>query len=429
MGQAGPRMGQRDGRRQRLLISEDACFVQTTGPTSCGTGHIGANHRAGWHRAVAGRSSDRGRSDGMVLGLDAAARRLWEALQIGCTVDDLVQASVLEGDLPEKVARSNITRTLTSWRALALIKSGAEGNGAAPAAMPVAEPGLWLDGSAATLDAVYQPGDHPVRVRCNDAALAGVIDAACRSCRVAADGHFPAVDVIEQEGSFAIRADGVVLTRADDLTQNPALARHRCLTALLEIARRPRRWLGILHASAVALDGRCVVFAGAKGSGKSTLAAALVASGADLVTDDYAPLEQGAWHVWPVPYAPGIKRGSWRPLRRYYPDIYERRVHRLAGMQIRYLQLEPARIAPLDHGLTVAALVFPRYQAGGPLEHGRLTTAEAFAELCHARPLLDRQPDVLAETLRWIESVPAYRLTHGDLDLATKWTLSLLEVE
>ena len=369
-------------------------------------------------------------ADGMVLDLDAAARRLWEALQAGCTLDDLVRASILEGGLPEEDARSHITRTLASWRDLGLVKSGAEVNGSAPASMPVAGPGLWPDRSAAALDAVYQPGDHPVRVRCNDAVLAGVIDAACGSCRVAAaDGLVPAVDVIEQEGSFAIRADGVVLARADDLTQNRALARHRCLTALLEIARRPRRWLGILHASAVAFDGRCVVFSGAKGSGKSTLAAALVASGADFVTDDYAPLEQGAWHVRPVPYAPGIKRGSWRTLRRYYPDIYERRVHRLAGMQIRYLELEAARMVPLDHGLPVAALVFPRYQAGGPLEQGQLTTAEAFAELCHARPLLDRQPDVLAETLRWIESVPAYRLTYGDLDLATKWALSLLEVE
>jgi hypothetical protein len=268
-----------------------------------------------------------------------------------------------------------------------------------------------------------------VRVRCDDAALAGVIDAACRSCRVGdADGLFPAVEVIEQQGSFAIRADGVVLARADDLTQNRALARHRCLTALLEMARRPRRWLGILHASAVAWEGRCVVFSGARGSGKSTLAAALVASGGNFVTDDYAPLEQGAWRVWPVPDAPGIKRGSWRTLRRYYADIYERRVHRLAGMQIRYLELDAARMAPLDQGLPVAALVFPRYQADAPLEQGRLTTAEAFAELCHARPLLDRQPDVLAETLRWIESVPAYRLTYGDLDRAMRWALSLLEV-
>jgi hypothetical protein len=292
--------------------------------------------------------------------------------------------------------------------------------------MPVAALALWPEAGEAVLDAVYRPGDHPVRVRCNDEGLAAVIEAACRSCRAAdADCLTPAVDVIEQGGTVVVRADGAVLARADAPTPNRALARHRCLTALLELARRSRRWLGILHASVVAVDGRCIVFPGAKGSGKSTLAAALVASGADFVTDDYAPLEQGTWRIWPVPYAPGIKRGSWRPLRRYCPDIYQRPVHRLAGMQIRYLELDAGRMVPLGRGLPVAALVFPRYQAGAALEHHELTTAEAFAALCHARSLLDRHPDVLAETLRWSETVPAYRLTYGELERAMKWVLSL----
>jgi hypothetical protein len=177
-------------------------------------------------------------ADGMVLALDAAARGLWEALQTGCTVDDLVEASVLGGDLSADAARSNIAHTLTSWRALGLIKSEAEANGSAPPAMPVAGLALWPEDGDAALDAVYRPGDHPVRVRCNDQGLAGLIDAACHSCRVAHADHLtPAVDVIEQGGTVVVRADAAVLTRADDPTPNRALARRRCLTALLEIAR------------------------------------------------------------------------------------------------------------------------------------------------------------------------------------------------
>lgn len=42
----------------------------------------------------------------------------------------------------------------------------------------------------------------------------------------------------------------------------------------------------VLHASAVALDGRAVAFAGPSGSGKTTLAALACAAGARLVTDD-----------------------------------------------------------------------------------------------------------------------------------------------
>jgi hypothetical protein len=365
-------------------------------------------------------------ADGMVLALDPAARGLWEALQSGCTVDDLVEASVRGGDLSEDAARSGITQTLTSWGALGLLKSGAEANGAAAPAPAVAPMAPQLDGAEAKLDAVYRPGDHPVRVRCNHEGLAAVIEAACRSCRVAEpERPVPAVELIENRGRIVVRADVAVLARAEEPIQNRALARHRCLTALLELARRSRRWLGILHASVIAVNGRCVVFPGAKGSGKSTLAAALVASGADFVTDDYAPLEQTSWRIWPVPYAPGIKRGSWRTLRCHYPDIYQRPVHRLAGMQIRYLELDAARMAPLDRGLPAAALVFPRYQAGAPLEHRELTAAEAFAELCQARSMLDRQPDLLAETLRWIQTVPAYRLTYGDLGPAMKWVQSL----
>jgi Coenzyme PQQ synthesis protein D (PqqD) len=362
--------------------------------------------------------------DGTVAVLNASGRRLWEALQAGCTVDDLVDASVQEGNLAQDAARGSISRALASWRALGLIDSAAREPGPAAVAAPgPARP----EGRAPELDEVYLVGDRPVRVRSDDQVLAGVIAAACGSYRVAhAADPLATVDVIEQDGRFAVRADDAVLARTEELADNRALARHRCLTALLEAARPARRWLGILHASAVGVDGRCVVLCGERGAGKSTLAAALVAAGAEFVTDDYAPLEQASWRVWPVPFAPGIKRGSWRTLRRRYPHLHTRPVHKLAGLQIRYLDLHGARVAPLNRGLPVAALVFPRYRAGAALRQQRITPAVAFANLCHARSLLDRQPDVLAETLRWVESVPAYRLSYVDLDGAVARVWSLL---
>jgi hypothetical protein len=51
------------------------------------------------------------------------------------------------------------------------------------------------------------------------------------------------------------------------------------------------RGLEVLHASAVVLDGRAVLFAGPVGAGKSSLAAAFVRAGAQLVGDDVATLE------------------------------------------------------------------------------------------------------------------------------------------
>jgi hypothetical protein len=365
--------------------------------------------------------------NGMVVALDAGGRRLWEALEAGCSEDDLIDASVRHGDVPSAVARANVSRALASWQALGLVNlTPAKVDPAPLAPLAVVRP----HGRTPELDAVYLVGDRPVRVRCDDRVLAGVIEAACRTCRVEpAEDGLAIVDVIEQEDWFVVRADDAVLARADDRTSIRALARHWCLTGLLESARRPRPWLGILHASAVAANGRCVVFPGARGSGKSTLAAALVAAGAEFVTDDYAPLEQASWLVWPVPYAPGIKRGSWRVLGRYYTELLGQPVHELSGLQIRYLEIDVARRAPLHRGVPVEALVFPRYKPGARLEQRSITAAEALAGLCHSRSLLDREPDKLAETIRWVESVPAYRLIYGDLERAIERILSLLGVK
>jgi hypothetical protein len=144
------------------------------------------------------------------------------------------------------------------------------------------------------------------------------------------------------------------------------------------------------------------------------------------VTDDYAPLEQASWQVWPVPYAPSIKRGSWHVLQQRYPELGSHPVHELAQIQIRYLDLDAPSIAPLDRGLQVEAVIFPSYEAGTAVEHRRMTAGEVFEGLCRTRSMLDRRPEVLAETLRWIECIPAYRLVYGDLDPAIERILSLL---
>ena len=57
-----------------------------------------------------------------------------------------------------------------------------------------------------------------------------------------------------------------------------------------------------------------------------------------------------------------------------------------------------------------------------------MTATEALAELCHARSILDRRPEILAETLRWIESIPAYRVVYGDIDRMVERILSLLRL-
>src|SRR5215211_5429809 len=60
---------------------------------------------------------------------------------------------------------------------------------------------------------------------------------------------------------------------------------------VLPIAALSQR-LELLHASAVALDGRIFAFTGAGGAGKSTLAARLILAGASFISDDVLAVER-----------------------------------------------------------------------------------------------------------------------------------------
>lgn len=64
----------------------------------------------------------------------------------------------------------------------------------------------------------------------------------------------------------------------------------------------------ILHASAVALEGRAVLLMGASGSGKSSLSLSLMAFGASLVGDDRVQIEavDDALYVRPAPNLAGL---------------------------------------------------------------------------------------------------------------------------
>jgi hypothetical protein len=107
-------------------------------------------------------------------------------------------------------------------------------------------------------------------------------------------------------------------------------------------------------------------------------------------------------------------------LKKYYPQLDAQPAYELAGLQIRYLKLDVSRMAPLSRGAPVEALVFVSYERGVGLEQRRLTATEALARLFQARSKLDLRLEFLAETLRWLRSVPAYELIYSDLDRAVE---------
>ena len=359
---------------------------------------------------------------GGVVALDPQGRALWEALQAGCTKEELVEACVAAGAHDRQAAHAAIARIFAAWRGAGIFAHQENNTADRSLAKPI-------NGDQAAVEATYLVGDRPVRIRCGHTALGTLIDAALRPFRVeSVDDAVGCIDVAHMEGRFTVYCNSATLSRLRQPTDNIAAARHRCLTALVEAARPSRRLLAILHASAVVGCGKCFLFVGGTGSGKSTLAASLVARGYRFVTDDYAPIEQGSKFVWPVPFAASIKSGSWNRVGQHFPALYRRPVFRHRGLRMRYLEFDGNSRAPIDVGLPIAAILFPRIVHGQPLAARRMTGPATLAAVCKARSLLDTRPELLRETLQVLSSVPAYQLRYGNLDQVAAWLDGLSSV-
>jgi hypothetical protein len=105
-------------------------------------------------------------------------------------------------------------------------------------------------------------------------------------------------------GAFAVRGGAEVLVDAAPGADGGAL--ETCLLGPVLATLLHQRGHLVLHASAVAIGGAAVGFAGESGAGKSTTAAALHARGHPLVTDDLLVLLPGG--DGEVLAAPGLPR-------------------------------------------------------------------------------------------------------------------------
>lgn len=216
----------------------------------------------------------------------------------------------------------------------------------------------------------------------------------------------------DDTGTYDVSADGArwtwhpvrgaarELVQADLLGRVPALA----LTA---------RGALPLHASAVTVRGRGLVFLGGKHFGKSTLAAALAAAGARLVADDMAVLEPG-----PRPrLLPGV------PLFRLWSEaadhLRERGIGgtRIQGQKLTLADLPRGRVEGGRTRLAALYLLDPSDAAedSAPARRVPLPPMEAvMAMVTHAKlgPLLRGAPAAahLARAAAVAAVVPAYTL-------------------
>ena len=187
-------------------------------------------------------------------------------------------------------------------------------------------------------------------------------------------------------GTFDILDHGAQIVWYADIDSLGELVRNIVLGPAMALALELAGHL-CLHASAVSIQDRAVVFLGPKHFGKSTLAAALTAAGGQLLADDLLAVDPRQ----PVLVRPGV------PTVRLWPDI-ARAVSldgvasaRISGlkMTVAGFSVDARAVRPATLGSVYVLSPLAKDTAGPPATRERLHPATAAAALAQQTKLPD----------------------------------------
>ena len=185
------------------------------------------------------------------------------------------------------------------------------------------------------------------------------------------------------------------------------------LQALVDAVCQPAERLLVVHgAGLIAPDGGGWLLVAPSGGGKTTLAAALDAAGFGLLSDDVVPVTpNGDLLGFGLPLC--LKAGSWRVLRTCRPDLDAAAVIERHGQPVRFL---PARHPAGGRRVAPTRLVLSHYRPGSAASLEPVSPEWALQGLLAARTVVGTlTQDWLDALARWLERVPAYRLSYPDL--------------
>ena len=259
----------------------------------------------------------------------------------------------------------------------------------------------------------------PVRLRCEEPVLAGLLEAVSAPARHRG-GSRAVVDVLYRDAIYTGWVDGRIKWTSDDR----ALARHWALRDAVAASLAASPPAAILHASGISLGGDGVVMAAFSGSGKTTLAAGLIASGAKLISDDLLPLCADGERLAPLPFALSVKSGSWPIVGNHFPVLHDSTVFGNRNLKIRYFW--PGKAHAEKKPVPARLIVLPRWDRQARAQTKALSPNEAVALLIETGTRLADSQGALAAFARFGENVPAYAITYPDLDAGIGLVRALL---
>lgn len=186
-------------------------------------------------------------------------------------------------------------------------------------------------------------------------------------------------------------------------------------------------WMGVIHAASISSGQKAVMFPAQSGGGKSTLASLLMASGCQVLSDDFSPvaLKNGQIHAFPGTIS--LKPGSIPLLSRYFPELVhaEENISPSKKVLVRYLKpKQPEALS--NRGFAPKALVFVQYDSQKKCELEKISNLDALNDFLKESWIPD-EARVAGSFLEWFFDIPCYTLHYGDTPKAVHTILNLLE--
>ncbi|TDU42912.1 hypothetical protein BXY82_0313 [Gelidibacter sediminis] len=183
-------------------------------------------------------------------------------------------------------------------------------------------------------------------------------------------------------------------------------------------AKEESDWMATFHASTVCNDQEAIMIIGASGNGKSTLSAVLMASGIDVLADDFTPLLAENKEVYRFPSGISVKVGAFNMLKELYPDFeeYPLDVSTSKNVPIRYIP----PIKNLESGtshLPCKKIVYVHYNPTAISSMEKISTARILETLITESWLSPLTSNVEL-FLDWIKDLQCYELIYSDNEMA-----------
>lgn len=188
-------------------------------------------------------------------------------------------------------------------------------------------------------------------------------------------------------------------------------------------------WIAVFHAAGISNGMESIMFLGDSGNGKSTLSAILLASGFDVLADDFLPVESETSNLCSFPAALSVKKHAIDLLAPKFPELKnaDEYCYPLFNKTVRYLS-NPDAAKGNPKKVPCKAFVFVKYEANSELQFGTLSKDVAFQKLVPDSWISPLEKNAL-QFLNWFEKLPCYQLTYSNNEVMLKTVKNIFNNE